>query len=255
MPSLPTSHPLQAEARRNRILASLPGPELGGLLPALERVGLAAGEVIAEPGRPVSHVHFPTGAILSLAVVMADGGSAEGGTVGLEGAVGAVAGPVKRGAFTRISVAVAGPALRLPLRRFEAARAALPALRDALDRAGDALLAQLLQSVACNVLHPVETRLARWLLMTLDRVLPGSALPGPAELPLSHEAIALMLGAHRVTVADNLADLDRAGLVRRGRGRVTVLDREGLERRACECYAAVRDHLDRLLPVADGRLA
>jgi hypothetical protein len=255
MPSRPTSRPLAAEARRNRILANLPEAELCDLLPAFERVGLAPREVVAEPGRPVSHVHFPTGAVLSLVVVTADGASAEGGTVGREGAIGAVAGPLERGAFTRIGVSVAGPALRLPLESFEAARAASPALRDGLDRAGDALLAQLLQSVACNVLHPAETRLARWLLMTLDRVLPEASPSEPAELPLSHEAIAVMLGAHRVTVADNLADLDRAGLVRRGRGRVTVLDRAGLERRACECYAAVRDHLDRLLPAVDGRLA
>lgn len=247
--------PSFAEARRNRILASLPEPELRGLLPAFDRVDLAPGEVIAEPGQPVAHVHFPIGVVLALVVVTADGAAAEGATVGREGTVGAVAGPVERGAFTRIGVAVGGPSLRLPLDRFEAARTASAALRDALGRAGDALLAQLLQSVACNVLHPTEARLARWLLMTLDRVLPEDAAPGPMALPLSQEAIAVMLGAHRVTVADILAELDAAGLVRRGRGQVLVLDRPGLAGRACECYAAVRDHLDRLLPKAGGRAA
>jgi len=244
--------PSATEARRNRVLAALPEADLINLLEALEPVDLAAGEVVAEPGRPVSQVHFPMGAVLALVVLTTDGAAVEGATVGREGAVGAVAGPVERGAFTRISVAVAGPSLRLPLDRFEAARAASSALRDALDRAGDALLAQLLQSVACNVLHPIEGRLARWLLMTLDRVLPEATPSSAATLPLSQEAIAVMLGAHRVTVADTLAILEKAGLVQRGRGRVIVLDRPGLERRACECYRAVRDHLGRLLPEPGG---
>jgi CRP-like cAMP-binding protein len=241
--------PLSAlDARRNRLLAALPGPELAHLLPELEPVRLAAGEVLAEAGQPVSHVHLPAGAVLSLVVAMADGSSAEGATVGREGAIGSVAGGTDRAAFARTEVQIPGPAFRIPLDRFEAVRSASPTLQDMLDRYADALLAQVLQSVACNVLHPIEGRLARWLLMTLDRVTDEAG--AAAEVPMPQDAIAVMLGAHRVTVGEALGVLEDAALLRRGRGRVRVLDRPGLERRACECYAAVRSHYDRLLPGA-----
>ncbi len=123
----------------------------------------------------------------------------------------------------------------------EVVKAASPALQNLLSRYSDALLAQVLQSVACNALHSVKQRCARWMLMTLDRVDGGA-------VPLTQEHLAEMLGTHRVTVATTLHDLEEAGLIRRQRRRLAVLDRLGLEMTACECYAAVRTHFRALLP-------
>jgi CRP-like cAMP-binding protein len=124
----------------------------------------------------------------------------------------------------------------------EAALAASPALGDLLSRYSDALFAQVLQSVACNALHSVEQRCARWMLITLDRV-DGDVVP------LTQEHLAEMLGTHRVTVATALRELERTGVIRRERLRLPVIDRPGLERRACECYAAVRAHFRSVLPL------
>lgn len=227
--------------RRNGLLAALSEGDLRRLIPYLEPMALARGQILFEPHEPVSHVHFPAGAVLSLVIPTTDGHIAEAATVGREGAIGAVANGTKRTAFSRGVVQVAGPAFRMEHEHLEAALAASPALGDLLSRYADALFAQVLQSVACNALHSVEQRCARWMLITLDRV-DGEAVP------LTQEHLAEMLGTHRVTVATALRDLELAGVIRRERLLLPVIDRPGLERRACECYAAVRAHFRSVLP-------
>ena len=148
---------------------------------------------------------------------------------------------IERTAFTRGVVQVPGPAFRIEHEHLEVAKAASHTLCNLLSRYSDALLAQVLQSVACNALHSVEERCTRWMLMTLDRV-------DSDVVPLTQEHLADMLGTHRVTVATVLRDLEAAGLIRRERLQLRILDRPGLERRTCECYAAVRAHFRTLLP-------
>jgi CRP-like cAMP-binding protein len=230
--------------RDNGLLAALPEHDLACLVPHLEPVVLAFRQTLFEPHTPVDHILFPTSAVLSLVIMTTDGRTAEAATVGREGVVGAVGGAAVRRAFARGVVQVAGPALRIEMGRLEAVRAASPALSDLLHRYADALLAQVLQSVACNALHSIEARCARWILLTLDRMREGEAVP------LTQEHLAEMLGAHRVTVATALRDLEAAGLIRRGRLRLLVVDRDGLERRACECYSVVRAHFRGLFPMA-----
>lgn len=227
--------------RHNGLLAALREDDLGRLAPYLEPMVLARGQVLFEPHEPVSHVHFPAGAVLSLVIPTADGHIAEAATVGREGAIGAVANGTKRTAFSRGVVQVAGSAFRMEHEHLEAVLAALPALGDLLSRYSDALFAQVLQSVACNALHSVEQRCARWMLIKLDRV-DGDVVP------LTQEHLAEMLGTHRVTVATALRDLEMAGVIRRERLCLPVIDRPGLERRACECYAVVRAHFRSVLP-------
>jgi len=238
--SRPTLGPT-TQPRDNELLAALGPDDLRHVSSHLEPMSLACGQVLFEPHQPVSHVHFPAGAVLSLVITTADGHVAEAATVGREGAIGGVGDGVERTAFTRGIVQVAGAAFRIEHGHLEVAKAASPALQNLLSRYSDALLAQVLQSVACNALHSVKQRCARWMLMTLDRVDGGA-------VPLTQEHLAEMLGTHRVTVATTLHDLEEAGLIRRQRRRLAVLDRLGLEMTACECYAAVRAHFRALLP-------
>ena len=133
------------------------------------------------------------------------------------------------------------PALAVPTATLETLKAASPAFADLFARYADALLAQLMQSVACNALHSVEARASRWLLATHDRA-------GEAIIHLTQESLAEMLGVQRTTVTGVVQALEERGLIRRHRGRVEVVDRRGLERHTCECYAAVEEHFARLLP-------
>lgn len=229
----------------NRLLASLPPPDRALLIPHMELVMLPSRRVIFEPGDRVTHAWFPTGAVFGLLVATSDGRSAEAGTIGREGALGVVGANADRPAFTRGLVQFGGPALRIELDRLETVRRASHRVADLINRYADALLAQVLQSVACNALHPLEGRCARLLLTTLDRQSATDA--HPSSMRLTQEQMAMMLGAHRVSVAAALSALEAEGVVRRARGRIFVADRPGLTRRSCECYAAVRAHFESML--------
>jgi CRP-like cAMP-binding protein len=235
--------PFAADPRRNRLLAALPPAEWECWLPQLEAVHMPLGEVLYESGTRLSHAYFPTTSIVSLLSVVEDRSSAEIAVVGCEGIVGV---PLFMGGGTTPSRAVvqsAGQAFRLPAQRMliEFNRAG-PVMRLLL-RYTQALITQIAQTAACNRHHSLDQQLCRWLLLSLDR-LPSN------EIVMTQELIANMLGVRREGVSEAACQLQKSNLIEYQRGHITVLDRAGLERRTCECYAVVRAEYDRLLPAA-----
>lgn len=205
-------------------------------------MALRRGQVLFEPGDDVVTTHFPCRPTMaSLLVVTASGREVEAATIGWEGAIGGIVSSGHKPAFGRAVVQTPGAALRIETARLEEAKAQSWAIGDLFDRYSDAMLAQLMQSVACNALHDIEQRFCRWLLAAHDRA-------GEDVVHLTQEALAEMLGVQRTSVTAVGQALQSKGLIRYRRGRVEVLDRPGLERAACECYRAVEDHFERLLP-------
>jgi CRP-like cAMP-binding protein len=237
---------VRAAARKaNRLLASLSAREYAILEPHLEPVELARGEVLFEPGDDVVTTYFPCSrSMVSLLIVTRDGREVEAATIGREGAVGGIVSEGHKPAFGRAAVQIGGEALSIPTSHLEAAKTGSPRFADLFARYADALLAQMMQSVACNALHTAEERAARWLLATHDRA-------GDNIIQLTQESLAEMLGVQRTTVSAVTGGLAARGLIRNRRGRIEVLDRPGLERAACECYRAVETHFTRLLPEVD----
>ena len=230
-----------ADHKKNRLLAALPEAEWQRWLPQLELVEMPLGEVLYESGGTLSHVYFPTTAIVSLLYVMENGASAEIAVVGNEGLVGVSLFMGGESTPSRAVVQSAGQGIRLEAR----------SMKNEFNRAGptlhlllrytQALITQMAQTAVCNRHHSVDQQLCRWLLLSLDR------LEGD-ELVMTQELIANMLGVRREGVTESALSLQQAGLIRYARGRITVLDREGLEKRTCECYAVVKKEYDRLLP-------
>lgn len=231
-----------AAHRANRLLAALADRDLAVLRPHLQPVALARGQVLFEPGDDVVTTYFPCHRTMaSLLVVTRDGREVEAATIGREGAVGGIVSEGHKPAFGRAVVQIPGAAYAISTSHLEAAKIGSPRFGDLFSRYADALLAQMMQSVACNALHRVEERCARWLLATHDRA-------GDKIIHLTHESLAEMLGVQRSTVTGVTGDLQARGLIRTHRGGVEVIDRKGLERAACECYRAVEDHFRELLP-------
>jgi CRP-like cAMP-binding protein len=226
----------------NRLLAAIPASERGLLEPYVQLAELEQGQVLFEPEQDVVITHFPLmGTMAALVVALEDGNAAEAASIGREGAVGGIVSAGHKPAFTRAVTIIAGPAFRIETARIEAAKDKSPPIRALFERYADALLAQILQSVTCNAVHSPQQRLARWLLMTHDRV-------GSIELPLTQETIGEMLGVHRTTVIRVAKSLQNQGVIRYARGRVTITDRKGLEQIVCECYNAVAQHFNRAIP-------
>ena len=229
------------EFRKNHLLAALPDLEWKRWSLSLERVQLPLGEVLYEPGITLDYVYFPLTAIVSLLYVMENGSSAEIAVVGKEGIVGISLFMGGESTPSRAVVQSAGEGFRL--------RAQL--MKDEFDLAGSvlhlllrytqALITQMSQTAVCNRHHSLDQQLCRWLLLSLDR------LHGD-ELVMTQELIANMLGVRREGVTEGALKLQKAGLIQYARGRITVLDRRGLEARTCECYAVVKREYDRLLP-------
>ena len=229
----------------NRLLAALPGPDYRRLLPDLEPVQVLVGDVVCESGAVMSHALFPTSAIVSLQYVMENGASAEVAGVGQEGLVGV---PIFTGGESTLSrsvVQTGGQAWRLRqgalLDEFNRGGA----LMRVLLRYTQALIAQMAITAACNRRHSLEQQLCRWLLLTLDRM-HGN------ELIMTQELIASMLGVRREGVTEAAGRLQRAGIINYRRGHITVLSREGLGSRVCECYQGVRGEFDRLADTSAG---
>jgi CRP-like cAMP-binding protein len=234
-----TEEPLTAATlRRNRLLAVLPDVERDRLAGELQLVDLGLGDLLYEVGRPITSVYFPLGCVLSLVTPVGEQ-VVEVATVGLEGMVGL---PAFLGATTsphRVYCQVPGPALQLSsdaLARFLSGDGDLQRL---LHRYTHAVMVFLGQSVACNRLHTVEQRCARWLAHTQDRV-------GQDRFPLTQEFLAQMLGVRRASVSISAQVLQHAGLIRYSRGRITVLDDTGLRAAACPCYPIIRREFDKL---------
>jgi CRP-like cAMP-binding protein len=223
----------------NRLLALLPATDRARLDPELEAVSMAAGDVVYESGSVQDYVYFPTTAIVSLAYVMADGATAEIAVVGNEGVVGIALFMGGETTPSRAIVQSAGEAFRLSARALKHELTRAGPMQLLLLRYSQALLTQMAQTAVCNRHHSIDQQLCRWLLLRLDR-LPSN------ELAVTQELIANMLGVRREGVTEAAGELQRAGLMRYSRGRITVLDRAGLEARACECYQVVKTETDRL---------
>jgi CRP-like cAMP-binding protein len=244
--SITPSPPNIPNPRQNHLLAVLPESEGERLFPHLEWVPLPLGEALYESGDRLSHVYFPTTAIVSLLYVMENGASAEIAVVGNEGIVGIALFMGGETMPNRAVVQSAGHAYRLKgsllkqefTRLGGRRRGVLPPL---LLRYTLALLTQMAQTAVCNRHHSVDQQLCRWLLLSLDR-LPSN------ELTMTQELIANMLGVRREGVTEAAGKLQSAGLIHYSRGHITVLDRPGLEARVCECYKVVRKEFRRLLP-------
>lgn len=226
----------------NRLLDSLSPRDRRMLTPNLRPLALDRGEVLLEPGEDVTQVFFPgPGTIAALVLHLRDGKSAEAAMIGAEGALGGIISNGEKPAYAHGVTEVAGPAFRLSTEALEDAKQRSPSLRDHFARYADCLLAQVLQSVACNAVHDFDARLARWLLATQDRC-------GQDELKVTQDFIAEMLGVRRPYATRIAGQLEERGAIQRGRGTITVVDRVKLERQACECYSYLRRHFERLLP-------
>jgi CRP-like cAMP-binding protein len=227
--------------RHNHLLAALADDQWQRWIPHLEHVEMPLGQVLYEPGSTLSHVYFPTTAIVSLLYVMKNGESAEIAVVGNEGVVGVSLFMGGGSTSSRALVQSAGGGFRLTAQL----------MKEEFDRAGpvlhlllrytQALITQMVQTAACNRHHSLDQQLCRWLLLSLDR-LQGT------EMVMTQELIANMLGVPRDGATEGALKLQNAGLIDYTRGRIRVLDRQGLEKRTCECYAVVKKEYDRLLP-------
>jgi CRP-like cAMP-binding protein len=226
---------------QNHLLAALPAEESAHILPHLELVPMPLGETVYEPGIQMRHVYFPTTCIVSLLYVMEDGDSAEIAVVGNEGIVGVSLFMGGESTTSRAVVQSAGHAYRLKGQLLKDAFFRAGPMQHLLLRYTQALLTQMAQTAVCNRHHSVDQQLCRWLLLSLDR-LPSN------ELIMTQELIANMLGVRREGVTEAAGNLQRAGLIHYSRGRITVVDRPGLEARVCECYQVVKKEFDRLLP-------
>ena len=231
------------DPKANQLLAALPSGEWQRWLPQLERVEMSLGQVIYESGTTLSHVYFPTTSIVSLLYVMENGASAEIAVVGNEGIVGISLFMGGESTPSRAVVQSAGHGYRLRAEVIKDEFNRAPVLHLLL-RYTQALITKMAQTAVCNRHHSLDQQLCRWLLLSLDR-------PRGNELVMTQELIANMLGVRREGVTEGAIKLQKASLIKYSRGRITVLDRPGLEGRSCECYAVVKREYDRLLPAIE----
>ena len=218
--------------KQNHLLAALPDQQWLRWQTHLEPVELLLGQVLYESGSTLSHVYFPTSSIVSLLYVLENGASAE---IGVSLFMGGGSTP------SRAVVQSAGQAVRLKARVMKADFEKAGPVMHLLLRYTQALITQMAQTAVCNRHHSLSQQLCRWLLLSLDR-LQGN------ELVMTQELIANMLGVRREGVTEGALQLQKLGLIRYSRGRIMVMDRPGLEKRSCECYAVVKKEYDRLLP-------
>jgi CRP-like cAMP-binding protein len=236
-----THHPTE-----NHLLAALPTAEFERLSAGLELVPMRLGDAIYEAGRQLEHAYFPVTAIVSLLYVTRSGASSEIAGVGPEGIVGM---PLFMGGNTTPSSAVvrtAGHAFRLERRLLAAEFMRAGAVQVLLLRYTQALIAQMCQTAACNRHHTVEQQLSRWLLWTVDRV-------PMKDMSMTQDLVASLLGVRRESITEAAGRLQHGGFIQYRRGHIDVLDRIGLQSRACECYAIVKTEMNRLLPEALSR--
>jgi CRP-like cAMP-binding protein len=226
---------------QNHLLAQLPSAEMTRWLSHLELIEMPLGAVMYEAGDTLTHVYFPTTAIVSLLYVMEDGHSAEIAVVGNEGLVGISLFMGGESTPSRGVVQSAGRGYRLAATTMKKEFRGSSPVMHLLLRYTQALITQMAQTAVCNRHHSLDQQLCRWLLLSLDR-LPGN------QLNMTQELIANMLGVRREGVTEAALKLQRAGLIKYVRGHISILDRAGLEARSCECYAVVKKEYDRLLP-------
>ena len=232
--SIKRSEPIQ-----NRLLATLPPGELARLSSNFEQIDLPLRKILPPARGSVGHAYFPQRGIVSLVRPMSDGSMVEVGIVGREGFVGldVVLGGDMGG--IQEMVQIAGSALAIPTAALLKEVDRCPIFAARLLRYGEAMLIQISQTAACNARHTIQERLARWLLMVRDRI-------DDDDIAISHELLSMMLGARRAGITVALGILKTAGLIANRRGKIRILDDEGLEAAACECYRIVREEVERL---------
>jgi CRP-like cAMP-binding protein len=231
--------PQVSRSPENKILAALNGTDYRHFLSQLEQVTFAQGDVLYEPGEKIDYVYFPETAVFSMLCTMSDGDTTEVGPVGREGVVGLNLFFGADTTPTQLVAHVAGSALRIRTELFkQELRSERSVLSHLLFRYTQMLLAMTGQASACNKLHSLEQQLCRWLLMMHDYV--------SDELLLTHDLIALTLGVRRAGISESASQFKNEGLIDYQRGHIQILNRPGLEARACECYRVIRDEYDRL---------
>jgi len=226
---------------QNRLLNVLTGAECRRLTPYLERVPMELGEVLYESGAALQHAYFPVDCIVSLIYVMGNGASAEFAVVGNEGMVGVSLFMGGETTSSRAVVRAGGYAYRLKGQLLKEEFRRSGTMQHLLLRYTQALLMQMAQTAVCNRYHAVEQQLCRWLLLSLDRLADN-------HIAMTHGLIANILGVRREGITEAAGRLQAAGLISYSRGKITVLDRPGLEDKSCECYVVVKRECERLLP-------
>ncbi|WP_449410025.1 Crp/Fnr family transcriptional regulator [Methylobacterium komagatae] len=225
----------------NLLLGALRLPDQALLKPHLELRVYVRGEALFEAGEDVGHISFPLGqCVAALVIGLEDSRAVETATVGHEGAVGGVVSQGSLPAFSRAVVQIPGSVLRVEAAVLQKIKQTSPGLRNLITRYSDCLLAQVLQSVACNASHTIEARCARWLLGLQDRL-------GSDVLPVTHEVLAELLGVQRSYLSRALRTLQQQGLIQVRRGRIVILSRPAVEAAACECHGAVKRHFETVL--------
>jgi CRP-like cAMP-binding protein len=228
------------DARSNRLLGALETASRKRIDPHLEPIKLKLGAIVCEAGGLLKHAYFPQGSVLSLLTVLENGSAIETANIGREGSFGLFAAMYSRVSFNRCLVQLEGGIVRCPIELLQSEFERGGYVRDLFVSYSETLLSQIQQSVACNAMHTTEERICRWLLMMHDRA-NGEALP------YTHEFLSHMLGANRKSVTLAAQSLQTAGVISYSRGRIQVLDRPGLERASCECYAVVQERFDAFL--------
>jgi CRP-like cAMP-binding protein len=223
----------------NRILRQLPLDELKSIEPWLKPIRLEPNVVLHESGAAIEQVYFPLSGMVSLLSVMQTGEAIETGIVGADGVVGGDA-PINGHVFGQSTVQIVGDAVMLPKAKFVDAYYAQPRLRNLVNRYQSVLLAQAQQNAACHALHSVRSRLCRWMLQSQDMI-------GSPTFILTQEYLSHMLGVRRNTVSVEAHALQQAGLIRYARGKITILNRSGLEECACECYSVICAETEKLM--------
>jgi CRP-like cAMP-binding protein len=227
--------------RRNQLLAALEPDDYSWLEPYLEIVELPRGKIVYQTGEVIRHTYFPHDAVISLVTDLQNGGSVQMTVFGRESVFGFVSALVTRQSFGRYVTQISGSASRITLEHLSKGLELRPPMRRVLVRYTEALLAQTLQTVACNAVHSVEARCCRAILSTRDRT-------DKDDIPLTHEILAEMLGVQRSTVSSVTSALQRMDLISQGRGTIRITNRAGLEETACECYRTIRQSFERFLP-------
>lgn len=238
---LPASPRDKPDPHANHLLNALPKDDYARLAPYLEHMPLKLGDVLYEPGVQMRYVYFPTSCIVSLLYVMEDGASAEIAVVGNEGILGISLFMGGESTPSRAVVQSAGFGYRLKAQLLKDEFGRFGPFMHLLLRYTQALITQMAQTAVCNRHHSIDQQLCRWLLLSLDRL-------QSQELTMTQELIANMLGVRREGVTEAAGALQGANLITYRRGKITVLDRAGLEARCCECYQVVKTEFDRLLP-------
>src|SRR6202171_3890017 len=226
--------------RGNRLLGAIEAASLARIVPHLEPVVLQLGDVVCEAGGLLKHAYFPQGAVLSLLTVLENGSAIETANIGREGVFGLFAAMYSRVSFNRCIVQLEGHTVRCPIELLHHEFKNSEHVRDLFVSYSETLLSQVQQTVACNSMHTTEERMCRWLLMMHDRA-------GGEALPYTHEFLSHMLGANRKSVTLAAQSMQTAGLISYHRGTMQVLDRAGLEKASCECYAIVKERFDAFL--------